>query len=125
MSGDPTPCPYCGRRHGLHRDNCATRRSLPALLHASCTGGVTDCSLFDPVRTTVTLPYGDDAQQRVLCGVYRGMPVWDASRHVASALTEHWHHIRVTDVVVRPWWRLWRRTPAKRVIPSQPRGGQP
>lgn len=100
-----------------------TRRD--SALHASCTGGVVDLTALDEHEqlcdlNTVTLPYCPRSG-RVLATEYRGLTIQDAICDAAADLMEQFRHVRVTDVTVRPWQRLWRPTPAKRLIPSEPR----
>ncbi len=94
-------------------------------LHASCTGGVVDLTEFGQQEqicavSVITLPYCPNTRT-VLSTEYRGLVIYDAVNDAAADLLEHFGHVRVTHVTVRPWQRWWRATPAKRLIPSEPR----
>lgn len=100
-----------------------TRRD--SALHASCAGGVVDLTALDDQEQVcairiVTLPYCP-VTQRVLSGEYRELAIWEAVNDAAADLLGDFAHVRVTTVTVRPWQRWWRKTPAKRLMPSGPR----
>lgn len=104
--------------------SCAAQRALSAL-DATCTGGVTDLQAFEDAEqrallAAVTLPYNTRTGQ-VLTGAHRGQPVWDAIQAEVTSLLNLFAHVHLTTVTVRPWQRWWRKTPAKRLMPSGPR----
>lgn len=94
----------------------------PGALHASCTGGVTDLQAFEDAEqrallAAVTLPY-NPRTGRVLTGIHKGQPVWDAIQAEVLTLLGSFAHVAVTHVTVRPWQRWRQPTPACRLIPS-------
>lgn len=102
-----------------------TRRD--SALHASCTGGVVDLADARPLTedevqicavSVITLPYCPRTRH-VLTAEYRSVDIHDAVNGAATKLLKLFGHVRVTDVTVRPWQRWWRKTPAKRLIPSE------
>ncbi|BDP44818.1 hypothetical protein DAETH_47870 (plasmid) [Deinococcus aetherius] len=71
---------------------------------------------------TLVWPY-DPATGRILSGLYRGARVMDIEAFQARRLCALYGHAHATTVLLRPWWRLWRVTPA-RVLRPVPRGAE-
>lgn len=65
---------------------------------------------------TVTLAYNPETDW-VLRGPYRGMDVDDALNMETRHLLETFSCVVASFRTVRPWWRLWRPTPAIIVRP--------
>lgn len=63
----------------------------------------------------VDLPY-DPCTGRVLRGRYRGLYVADARVIEAGRLRLTFPSVEVQRVALRPWWALWHRTPAVRLV---------
>lgn len=95
-------------------------------LHASCTGGVVDLAELEDAQesylSTITLPYCPRTR-RVLATEYRGLHLGDAVSDAMNHLMQHYRHVRVRTITVRPWQRWWRQTPARQLIPSGPYSG--
>lgn len=64
----------------------------------------------------VTLPY-HPASGQVLRGRWRGHPLAEACISETEWLRLAYRHVRVQRVTCRPWWRLWRETPALVLMP--------
>ncbi|MVN86889.1 hypothetical protein GO986_08940 [Deinococcus sp. HMF7620] len=105
------PCPACGLSEGLHRDGCQARRPPAALIN----GTLVERVAFDD-RAAVTLLVAPDG--RVLDGMYAGMEIAAAVDMEAQHLRRTHCYVRVSIVTVRPWWRWWAATPARRLTPS-------
>lgn len=83
---------------------------------------MTDLQAFEDAEqlallAAVTLPY-DPQTGRVLTGAHKGRPVWDAIQAEVLILLGSFAHVAITHVTVRPWQCCWKRTPAKRLLPS-------
>lgn len=125
----PAPCRICGMT-GAHWSGCpAIKAASPAAgraraaLHANAQGGIVDVLAFEAAEyqaclDAVTIPY-DPLTRTVLRGTCRGLTIESAvSLEMAHLLERHWRHVRICEVTVRPWWRGFRPTPARRIIPA-------
>lgn len=114
-----THCPHC--RQLQHAATCplhpvARARAAAA---ASCLGGVTapeDHLTLDHML----IPY-DPETHVVLQGRYLGLQARHAREMAGQHLSRAYKIVEIQMTRIRPWWRLWRSTPALVLIPSVPR----
>ena len=69
------------------------------------------------ILATTWLPY-DERTRRVLHGPHAGQPLAEAEDRERRRLLRTHAHVRTRTVTLRPWWRLWRRTPARMLVPG-------
>ena len=66
--------------------------------------------------TTILIPF-HPRTRRVLAGPWFGFDAREAKqREMRRIMAEDkYEHLTCDDVIIRPWWRLWRATPAHQI----------